>query len=74
MKRPQRTFIVPVVHHLTFGVEVQVEAHSLAEARRLAVLPNASIMGDGYDWNRQDFTKATVGGWRKIEATPAVLP
>ncbi len=59
---------MPVVHHLAFGCEVRVEAKNLKEAKKLALKSDAEMeSGDSYDWDRQTFTRATLGKWQKIE-------
>lgn len=61
-------FIVPVVHIMEFGLEVEVEAETLEEAKLLAMSPNAEIAsGDGYDWDRQEVIAVRMGYWQEIK-------
>lgn len=63
-----RSYIVPVVHVLEFGVEVRVQAPNAKAAKRLAEADNGSLenVAGGYDWNRQTFVKAKLGTWAKV--------
>lgn len=63
----KKTYIVPVVHYVSFGCEVRVEARNKKEARRLALRPDAEIDGNGYDWDRMNFTRARIGEWQPIK-------
>lgn len=67
-KQPLKTYRVPVIHHVAFGCEVEVQARSLAQAKRLAVQASAEVSGgDGYDWDRMNFERAELGDWDPIQ-------
>jgi hypothetical protein len=64
--KKKKTYIVPVIHHVSFGCEVLVEAASAEEARALVNGPvgaRSPIMGDCYDWDRMhlDFVTSAPG-------------
>lgn len=66
MSAPRKRYSVPVIHHVSFGLEVEVEAESEEQAKALALDPNAEVDG-GYDWDRMNFQRAELGNWKPIE-------
>lgn len=67
-KQPKKlkTYTVPVVHHVSFGMEIEVQASNLREAREKALRFDADTGGDGYDWDRMELEKTRIGQWQKI--------
>ena len=66
MKKSQKLYAynVPVIHHCSFGCDVIVEAHNLKEAKASARKGNGD--NGGYDWDRFEFSHATLPNWREI--------
>lgn len=62
-----RLYIVPVVHLVAFGGQVEVEATSKTQARKLARDPDLVFIGDGYDWNRCATIKAQLAAGCKVK-------
>lgn len=60
-----RRFLVPVIVTYEFGDEVEVEATSMREARKLA--RNNQGQSDGLDWDRADLIRTKIGKWQKVE-------
>jgi hypothetical protein len=60
-----RTYLVPVVVTYEFGDEVEVEATSMREARKLA--RNNEGHSEGLDWDRADLIRTKIGKWQKVE-------
>lgn len=64
-----KTFKVPVVHVCEFGLEVEVQAETAAEAKRLALAGKEIEDGNGYDWSRFELKRIRLGHWQQIEET-----
>ena len=64
-KQTKYKFTLPIVHVVEFGMEIEVEASTLAEARKLALDANAEST-EGYDWDRMQFLRSRIGNWQKI--------
>lgn len=63
--KPLRRFLVPVIVTYEFGDEVEVEATSMREARKLA--RNNQGQSDGLDWDRADLIRTKIGKWQQVE-------
>lgn len=61
-----RKYIVPIIQHCSFGLEVEVTATSAAEAKAKAIAGKGADDGQGFDWNRFDTGKIEIGNWQRV--------
>ena len=64
-KKRLRRYLVPVIYTYTFGAEVEVEATSARQARKLA-LDNTGDSG-GLDWDRALLHDTDIGSWMRVK-------
>jgi hypothetical protein len=70
MSAKLKTYIVPVVHLVAFSGEVEIEARSKTEARKLARNPDLAFIGEEYDWDRSTTVSAQLAaGCKATELT-----
>lgn len=62
----KKIYIVPVVHVVEFGLEIEIEAENIAQAKQLA-LDVTNGGNDGYDWSRCELKNARIGHWQSVK-------